>query len=268
MEKNITNLNLELDMNVELDKIDNQLQDLNFFKHKASLTNICFSELEKKKYLIELYLDENDAVIRKKMEILFNESYNKKTCYLLLGLDVNGGWVGLNENQYYQTLKNLDILCQEFQAKYVILNESIGNNGKILEIKMEKFDVKNEIRIGVFGEGSSGKSTLIGVLVNGILDDGNGLARSNIFRFQHELDSGKTSNVSQYIIGFDNKGNLINCDSNSIKINGETQDNKSRLMWEEVAGKSNKILTFFDVGGSSKVSVNFYFSLVYSQKNI
>lgn len=59
---------------------------------------------------------------------------------------------------------------------------------------------QKEIRIGVIGNVDSGKSSTIGVLANNILDDGKGLARKSVMKHQHELDTGRTSDIShQYI---------------------------------------------------------------------
>ena len=58
----------------------------------------------------------------------------------------------------------------------------------------------NNIRIGVLGSVDVGKSTLIGVLKNNILDDGRGLTRKGIMKHKHELDSGRTSCISQHYI--------------------------------------------------------------------
>ncbi len=57
-----------------------------------------------------------------------------------------------------------------------------------------------EINICTLGNADSGKSTLLSVLKNKELDDGKGSARSKIIRMKHELDSGKTSSVSQHFI--------------------------------------------------------------------
>ena len=53
-----------------------------------------------------------------------------------------------------------------------------------------------EIRIAVLGNVDSAKTTLVSTLTNKILDDGRGLARSKIFKHQHEKDSGRTSSIS------------------------------------------------------------------------
>lgn len=50
--------------------------------------------------------------------------------------------------------------------------------------------------IAIAGSVDSGKSSLVGVLTTGILDDGNGSARKGVAKYQHEIDAGKTSAIS------------------------------------------------------------------------
>ena len=64
---------------------------------------------------------------------------------------------------------------------------------------MDKYDY-DEVRIGMLGNVDAGKSTIIGVLTNGILDDGRGSARKNIMRYPHEIECGQTSSVVQHHI--------------------------------------------------------------------
>ena len=52
------------------------------------------------------------------------------------------------------------------------------------------------IRIVYIGNVDSGKTTLMSVLSNNTLDNGNGLARSKIFKHPHEQESGRTSSIS------------------------------------------------------------------------
>ena len=60
-----------------------------------------------------------------------------------------------------------------------------------------------ELRIAVLGSSDVGKSTLLGVLTRGELDNGRGCARLNVFRHRHEVYSGKTSSISIQTMGFD-----------------------------------------------------------------
>lgn len=55
------------------------------------------------------------------------------------------------------------------------------------------------------GSADAGKSTLLGVLTQGQLDNGRGRARLNMFRHLHEVQSGRTSSISHEILGFDSK---------------------------------------------------------------
>lgn len=50
--------------------------------------------------------------------------------------------------------------------------------------------------IAVAGSVDSGKSSFIGVITSGKLDDGNGSARTLVANHQHEIQSGKTSDIS------------------------------------------------------------------------
>jgi len=172
--------------------------------------------------------------------------------------------LGLNEEEVKTSLESLNFICKSAEAEMKIINQKQMKNGKSLDILISKSKdnsfLKQEVCVGLFGEEGSGKSTLLGVLVNTELDNGNGSARSSMFRFQHELDSGKTSNFSHQVIfilnfqlvGFDSSGKMANCTNSKIIINGEVQDNKSRLFWEEVISHSTKLISFYDLGGSEK----------------
>lgn len=57
-----------------------------------------------------------------------------------------------------------------------------------------------EVRCAVVGNVDSGKSTTLGVLSRGALDDGRGRARVGLFRHKHEVESGRTSSVGMEVI--------------------------------------------------------------------
>ena len=87
----------------------------------------------------------------------------------------------------------------------------------------------------------AGKSSLLGVLVKGDLDDGRGRARVNLFRHKHEFETGRTSSVGMEILGFGTKGNVIA---------SETPGRK--LSWEEIGKRSAKVITFTDLAGHER----------------
>ena len=83
------------------------------------------------------------------------------------------------------------------------------------------------------GNVDAGKSTLLGVLTHGGLDNGRGLARQKLFRHKHELESGRTSSVGNDILGFDCQGNVVN------------KPDHGNLDWTKICEQSTKVRAYF-----------------------
>ena len=66
-----------------------------------------------------------------------------------------------------------------------------------------------DVRVAMIGNVDSGKSTLIGVLTAGGLDDGRGGARSLVLRHKHEQENGRTSTVSVELMGFQGERQVL-----------------------------------------------------------
>jgi GTPase len=113
-----------------------------------------------------------------------------------------------------------------------------------------------ETRIAVVGNVDAGKSSLLGVLVKGDLDDGRGRARVNLFRHKHEIETGRTSSVGMEILGFDTMGQVITSDTPGRK-----------LSWEEIGKRSAKVITFTDLAGHEKYLRTTVFGLLSSSPN-
>ena len=60
--------------------------------------------------------------------------------------------------------------------------------------------------MALVGNVDSGKSTLVGVLTKGLLDDGRGSSRMKVFNYPHENQTGRTSSIAQEIMGFNEQG--------------------------------------------------------------
>ena len=86
------------------------------------------------------------------------------------------------------------------------------------------------------GSADVGKSTLLGVLTQGQLDNGRGRARLNMFRHLHEIQTGRTSSISHEILGFDSEGNSV--------------DYSTCNTAEEICENATKLLTFIDLAGN------------------
>lgn len=104
----------------------------------------------------------------------------------------------------------------------------------------------NETVFAIAGPVDAAKSTLIGVLTHGELDNGNGFARNKILVHPHEKESGRTSHITynsvlyKYHNGNINLYNTNNLDhiTKKIEYNG-TNDN-------------NKVVSFLDLAGHEK----------------
>lgn len=92
------------------------------------------------------------------------------------------------------------------------------------------------------GNVDAGKSTLLGVLTHGELDNGRGFARQKLFRHKHEIESGRTSSVGNDILGFDSEGNVVN----------KPDSHGGSLEWTKICEKSTKVITFIDLAGHEK----------------
>ncbi|KAI1767601.1 hypothetical protein GGR53DRAFT_100775 [Hypoxylon sp. FL1150] len=63
--------------------------------------------------------------------------------------------------------------------------------------------ITDQLRVSLIGPTTSGKTTLLGTLSNGTLDNGRGSSRINLLRHRHEVASGRTSSIAQELIGYD-----------------------------------------------------------------
>ena len=111
---------------------------------------------------------------------------------------------------------------------------------------------QKHVKLGVIGNVDSGKSTLVGVLTKGLMDDGNGAARLRVMNYRHEQDTGRTSSIGQEIMGFDKKGKQI--------IPERFNQNKNKY-WKEIVENSEKIISLVDLCGHEKYLKTTYVDL-------
>jgi GTPase len=121
--------------------------------------------------------------------------------------------------------------------------------------KLSEDDRRGEcdIRVAIIGNVDSGKSTLVGVLSKGELDDGRGAARLRIFNFTHEAENGRTSSIGQEIMGFDEDNKWV--EPERVKAT-------KNQCWGHISEKSKKLITFIDLCGHEKYLKTTLFGLV------
>ncbi|KAH8300319.1 hypothetical protein KR044_012916, partial [Drosophila immigrans] len=160
-----------------------------------------------------------------------------------IGVGEDGSDSGLNAEQFEASMETLRQLANAIDADMVKLRERPSEKGKIGQFLLRKHIETTdfmEIRVAVVGNVDAGKSTLLGVLTHGELDNGRGHARQRLFRHKHEIESGRTSSVGNDILGFDGIGNVVN------------KPDHGHLDWVKICERSSKVITFIDLAGHER----------------
>ncbi|TFJ84522.1 hypothetical protein NSK_004507 [Nannochloropsis salina CCMP1776] len=99
----------------------------------------------------------------------------------------------------------------------------------------------DDVRVAMIGNVDAGKSTLIGVLTNAILDDGRGSARSLVLKHRHEQENGRTSAVTIELLGYKGTGE-------QVLPQGRNQTHR----WQEIVRSSGRTVTLIDLCGHER----------------
>ena len=211
-------------------------------------------------------------------------------CLFDLGVEDNGDNMGFSKDDWEFALKRVELALNGLGADYkMLLTKNVGGSVEVEGLSAKETAVSGkmivrrrpgsvddviETRIAVVGNGKymmielretsadsmvavdAGKSTMLGVLVKGGLDDGRGKARVNLFRHKHEIESGRTSSVGMEIMGFDSKGEIT-----SSTVPGR------KLSWEEIGNRSAKVISFTDLAGHERYLRTTVFGLLSSEPN-
>lgn len=189
-----------------------------------------------------------------------------------LGQDDNGESMGFDLDQWETSFSRLREAASMLKADIrILLTHNVGGleeaetknekdkscTGKLL-IRQHPSTPEEviETRIAVVGNVDAGKSTMLGVLVKGTLDDGRGAARVNLFRHKHEIESGRTSSVGMEIMGFDSHGDIV-----ASNVPGR------KLTWGEIGTRSAKVISFTDLAGHERYLRTTVFGLLSSSPN-
>ncbi|CAO0798627.1 unnamed protein product [Mucor circinelloides] len=170
-----------------------------------------------------------------------------------IGLEEDGTSMNLTQDEYNTCIETIRTVTDKLGADFANIDElntldptakpanSSTSDVYHLMIRKRPQSVQDllEIRVAVVGNVDAGKSTMLGVLTKGVLDDGRGKARVNLFRHKHEIESGRTSSVGGEILGFD-------ATSRPILQTGK------KASWEEITDKAAKVLSFVDLAGHEK----------------
>ncbi|KAM4750758.1 GTP binding protein 1, like isoform 2-T2 [Anableps anableps] len=194
------------------------------------------------KVLVSPTGEQYDSLLRQLRERI--EEGCGETIYVV-GMGSDGGDYGLNEKDMEASVATVRSLCEQIEADLILLRDRTESGGKIRDYLIRRRVGEQdflEVRVAVVGNVDAGKSTLLGVLTHGELDNGRGFARQKLFRHKHEMESGRTSSVGNDILGFDQEGQVVN----------KPDSHGGGLDWTKICEKSSKVITFIDLAGHEK----------------
>src|SRR5579875_320279 len=104
-----------------------------------------------------------------------------------------------------------DRVAKSAGAEWRVTRRVKGREGDVLEVHVrQRLEAAVQIVVPLLGNVDSGKSSLVGVLCTGSLDNGNGEAATRVARYLHEIVNRRTSSVSTHLLGFDGSGKTVN----------------------------------------------------------
>lgn len=202
-----------------------------------------FSSIRSKMALVSPNEEQYDLLL-KRLKQLIDEGSGETLYEIGTGEDIAES--GLSEDELDAAVATLQSLASTIPADCVLLRQRKSHEPGIIAeyLVRRRADEKDfmEIRVAVVGNVDAGKSTLLGVLTHGELDNGRGFARQKLFRHKHEIESGRTSSVGNDILGFDSKGTVVN----------KPDAHGGGLDWVKICEASSKVITFIDLAGHEK----------------
>ncbi|XP_003964589.1 GTP-binding protein 1 isoform X2 [Takifugu rubripes] len=186
--------------------------------------------------------EQYDSLLRQLRDRM--EEGSGETIYVV-GMGSDGGDWGLDEKDMEASVATVCSMCEQLDTDLILLRERNESAGLVRDYlirrRVGELDFL-EVRVAVVGNVDAGKSTLLGVLTHGELDNGRGFARQKLFRHKHEMESGRTSSVGNDILGFDQEGQVVN----------KPDNHGGSLDWTKICEKSSKVITFIDLAGHEK----------------
>ncbi|XP_010892193.1 GTP-binding protein 1 isoform X2 [Esox lucius] len=221
------------------DAVEEGSEDGDLFNREAGDLGFDFTS---KMALVSPNGEQYDSLLRQLRERM--DEGCGETIYVI-GMGSDGGDYGLDDVDMEASVATVQSLCEQTDSDLILLRERSEAGGLVRDYLIRRRVGDQdflEVRVAVVGNVDAGKSTLLGVLTHGELDNGRGFARQKLFRHKHEMESGRTSSVGNDILGFDQEGQVVN----------KPDSHGGSLDWTKICEKSSKVITFIDLAGHEK----------------
>ncbi len=159
----------------------------------------------------------------------------------VVGVTDDGGIAGIDPAAFSESMDVLSLLCEDADAHIEDVT-TWGVEGGIVGVAEvhdgSALDIDDDhIVVGTAGHVDHGKSTLVGTLITGQADDGEGGTRSYLDVRPHEIERGLSADLSYAVYGFDDEG-PIRMD------NPDRKGDRARIVAE-----ADRLVSFVDTVG-------------------
>jgi elongation factor 1-alpha len=155
----------------------------------------------------------------------------------VVGVSDSGQLKGITPEQFTETVEVIEKLSSEIGAKIEKVDRYRIDGGYVGLVEIRKEKAKEHIMIGTAGHVDHGKSTLVGCLITGRADDGDGATRIYLDVLKHEIERGLSADISFAVFGFK--------DGRVIKMKNPMSKNEKAWVVEN----ADKIISFVDTVG-------------------
>lgn len=156
-----------------------------------------------------------------------------------IGVHDQGDLLGLSRDEFEESLFVLKDVAHEISAKVLKVEKYPAGRGHVAKVLIGKTGTmkKEHMLVGVAGHVDHGKSTLVGTLTTGTLDNGSGRTRIFLDVQKHEIERGLSADLSFAVYGFS--------EGKAVRLkNPLNKKEKSKLV-----EKCDRVISFVDTVG-------------------
>lgn len=210
------------------------MTDIYSITRKGERKNIEFKESLKKDYHLK---KDRKQQLASQMKYRM-EMGNGKAVYFI-GVHDEGRLIGLSDEKMEESLFVLKKIAREIDAVILDVEKQSASNGNVAKVLIGKPQglKKDHLLVGVAGHVDHGKSTLVGTLTTGTLDDGSGGTRIFLDVQKHEIERGLSADLSFGVYGF--------CKGKPVRLKNPLNKKEKAKLVE----KCDKIVSFVDTVG-------------------
>ena len=204
------------------------------FTKKGERKNIEFKECLNKSYHLQ-----KDRRQHLASQMKYRMERGDGEAIYFIGVDDDGNLIGLEEKIFEESLFVLKKIAEEADSSILKVEKYPVEKGQVAKVLIGKKnqDKKDHMLVGVAGHVDHGKSTLVGTLTTGTLDNGTGRTRIFLDLQKHEIERGLSADLSFAIYGF--------CKNSPVRVNNPLNKKEKAKLVE----KCDKVISFVDTVG-------------------